>query len=136
MTTRDEFGALVEEAIELIPERFRDAMRNLALVIEDHPPPDLLRDMEIEPPDTLYGLYVGTPLTERAWADGNREPDQIVLYQGPLEEDAINEDDLVAMVAETLIHEVGHYFGLSEEEIQEIEDRFWAEAEDAEDEDA
>lgn len=126
---RDEFAALIEEAIELIPDRFRDAMRNIALVVEDDPPASLLDEMEIEPPDTLYGLYVGTPLTERGWADGNREPDQIVLYQGPLEEDAVNEDDLVAMVAETLIHEVGHYFGLSEEEIQAIEDEFWADAE-------
>lgn len=126
---RDEFAALIEEAIELIPDRFREAMRNIALVVEDDPPDELLREMEIEPPDTLYGLYVGTPLTERPWADGNREPDQIVLYQGPLEEDAVNEDDLVAMVAETLIHEVGHYFGLSEEEIQAIEDEFWSDAE-------
>lgn len=125
---RDEFAELIEEAIELIPDRFRDAMRNIALVVEDHPPDELLRDMEIEPPDTLYGLYVGTPLTERPWADGNREPDQIVLYQGPLEEDALNEDDLVAMVAETLIHEVGHFFGLSEDEIQAIEDEFWSDA--------
>jgi predicted Zn-dependent protease with MMP-like domain len=83
--------------------------------------------MEIEPPDTLYGLYLGTPITERQWDDGNREPDQIVLYQGPHEEDAVNEDDLVAMVAETLIHEVGHYFGMSEEEIMEVEEKFWAE---------
>ncbi len=123
--TRNQFSALIEESIELIPERFREAMRNIALVVEDHPPEDLLREMEIEPPDTLYGLYVGTPLTDRQWSDGNREPDQIVLYQGPLEEDALNEDDLVAMVAETLIHEVGHFFGLSEEEIQAIEDTFW-----------
>lgn len=132
--TRNEFVGLVEEAIELIPDRFREAMRNIALVVEDHPPTSLLRDMEIEPPDTLYGLYAGTPLTERQWADGNREPDQIVLYQGPLEEDALNEDDLVAMVAETLIHEVGHYFGLSEEEIQAIEDNFWYGEEGAPDE--
>ena len=81
----------------------------------------------IEAPDTLYGLYLGTPITDRRWDDGNREPDQIVLYQGPHEEDALNEDDLVAMVAETLIHEIGHYFGMSEEEIQEVEEHFWAE---------
>ncbi len=123
---RDEFVLLIEEAIELIPDRFREAMRNIALVVEDHPPDDLLRDMEIDPPDTLYGLYVGTPLTERPWADGNREPDQIVIYQVPHEEDALNEDDLVAMVAETLIHEVGHFFGMTEEEIQIVEDEFWA----------
>lgn len=124
--TREEFAAIIEEALGIIPERFRDAMRNIAILVEDQPPQELLDEMEIEPPDTLYGLYLGTPMTEREWGDGNREPDQILIYQGPHEEDALNEDDLVAMVAETLIHEVGHYFGMSEEEIQEVEDNFWA----------
>lgn len=124
--TREAFAMLIEEALTLIPERFRDAMRNIAILVDDEPPPALLAEMEIDPPDTLYGLYLGTPLPERQWGDGNREPDQVVLYQRPIEEDAINEDDVVAMVAETLIHEVGHYFGLSEEEIQAIEDTFWS----------
>ena len=125
--TRDEFAALIEEALSIIPEKFREAMRNIAIIVEEYPPADLLEEMEIEAPDTLYGLYLGTPITERQSDDGNREPDQIVLYQGPHEEDALNEDDLVAMVAETLIHEIGHYFGMSEEEIQEVEEHFWAE---------
>lgn len=129
--TRDTFAGLIEEAITLIPLRFREAMRNIAIIVEDHPPDALLAEMEIEPPDTLYGLYLGTPITERGWDDGNREPDQIVIYQGPHEEDAVSEDDLVAMVAETLIHEVGHYFGMSEEEIEEVEQHFWAEQDGA-----
>ena len=124
--TREEFATLIEEALTLIPENFREAMRNIAIIVEEYPPTEILTEMEIEPPDTLYGLYLGTPITERRWDDGNREPDQIVLYQGPHEEDAVNEDDLVAMVAETLIHEIGHYFGMSEEEIEEVEEHFWA----------
>ena len=131
--TRDEFAALIEEALTLIPEQFREAMRNIAIIVEEFPPQQILEEMEIEPPDTLYGLYLGTPITERQWGDGNREPDQIVLYQGPLEEDAVNEDDLVAMVAETLIHEIGHYFGMSEEEIQEVEEHFWVQQDGASD---
>jgi predicted Zn-dependent protease with MMP-like domain len=129
--TRDAFAELIEEALTLIPEQFREAMRNIAIIVEEFPPPQLLEEMEIEPPDTLYGLYLGTPITERQWGDGNREPDQIVLYQGPHEEDAVNEDDLVAMVAETLIHEIGHYFGMSEEEIEEVEEHFWAQQDGA-----
>jgi predicted Zn-dependent protease with MMP-like domain len=123
--TRDAFERLVAEAVRLIPARFRREMQNLALVVEDEPAAALLRDMGIEPPDSLYGLYQGTPLPERQWADGNRLPDRITIYQHPIEEDADDEDDVLDMVAETLIHEVGHYFGLSEEEIEEIEEKYW-----------
>ena len=123
--TRDAFERLVAEAVRLIPARFRREMQNLALVVEDEPAAALLRDMGIEPPDSLYGLYQGTPLPERQWADGNRLPDRITIYQRPIEEDADDEDDALDMVAETLIHEVGHYFGLSEEEIEEIEEKYW-----------
>jgi predicted Zn-dependent protease with MMP-like domain len=123
--TRDAFERLVAEAVQLIPARFRRQMQNLALVVEEEPAPALLADMGIEPPDSLYGLYQGTPLPERQWADGNRLPDRISIYQRPIEEDAEDDEDARDMIAETLIHEVGHYFGLSEEEIEEIEEKYW-----------
>jgi predicted Zn-dependent protease with MMP-like domain len=100
-------------------------MKNLALVVEDEPTPDLLEEMEIEPPDSLYGLYQGTPLPERTWGYGNQLPDRIILFQRPIEEDCEDEDEVRAVIGETLIHEVGHYFGLSEEEIEEIEEKYW-----------
>ena len=123
--TRDAFERLVTEAVFLIPKRFRREMKNLALVVEDEPSLQLLEEMEIEPPDSLYGLYQGTPLPERTWAFGNHLPDRITLYQTPIEEDCDDDDEVRAMIGETLIHEVGHYFGLSEEEIEEIEERYW-----------
>jgi predicted Zn-dependent protease with MMP-like domain len=124
--TRAEFERLVVEATALIPKRFRREMKNLALVVEDEPSPELLGEMEIEPPDSLYGLYQGTPLPERAWAYGNQLPDRITLYQRIIEEDCEgDEDEVRAVIGETLIHEVGHYFGMSEEEIEEIEERYW-----------
>ena len=122
---RPAFEQLVNEALATIPRRFRDAMSNLAIVVEDEPGADLLRDMEIEPPDTLLGLYQGTPRTERHWDHGNTLPDRILLFQGPLERESDDEDDLIVAIGETLIHEVGHYFGLSEEEIEEIEEKYW-----------
>ncbi len=109
----------------MIPKRFRREMKNLAVVVEDEPSRDLLDDMEIEPPDSLYGLYQGTPLPERTWGFGNALPDRITLYQKSIEEDAEDEDDVRSMIGETLIHEVGHYFGLSEEEIEAIEEKYW-----------
>ena len=123
--TRARFERLVAEAITLIPKRFRAEMTNLALIVEDEPSPQLLAEMEIEPPDTLYGLYQGTPLTERSHDMGVMLPDVITLFQRPIEEDSEDEDDVRAVIGETLIHEVGHYFGLSEDEIEAIEEHYW-----------
>jgi predicted Zn-dependent protease with MMP-like domain len=122
---RKAFEQRVQDALATIPTHFREAMKNLAIVVEDEPSPDLLEEMEIDPPDTLLGLYQGVPLTERRWDHGNMLPDRILLFQGPLERDADDEEDLVVGIGETLIHEIGHYFGLSEEEIQDIEDNYW-----------
>jgi predicted Zn-dependent protease with MMP-like domain len=123
--TRERFTALVEEALREIPQRFRDAMRNVAVVVEDEPSQDVLDDLEMEPDDTLLGLYHGTPLTERESNYGNALPDRISIYQLPIEEACEDEGDIRQCVAETVIHEFGHYFGLSEEEIQEIEEKYW-----------
>jgi predicted Zn-dependent protease with MMP-like domain len=123
--TRAQFQRLVAEAVMLIPKRFRREMKNLALVVEEEPSADLLTEMEIEPPDSLYGLYQGVPLPERTWAFGNNLPDRITLFQRPIEADCEDEDEVRAVIGETLIHEVGHYFGMSEEEIEEIEERYW-----------
>ena len=123
--TRAQFERLVAEAVTLIPKRFRREMQNLALIVEDDPSPQLLAEMEIEAPDSLYGLYQGTPLPERSSGYGNHLPDVITIFQRPIEEDCDDEDEVRAVVGETLIHEVGHYFGLSEEEIEEIEERYW-----------
>jgi predicted Zn-dependent protease with MMP-like domain len=124
--TRQRFESLVAEAITLIPRRFRREMKNLALIVEDEPSRELLRQMEIEPPDTLLGLYHGTPLPERSATHGNTLPDVITIFQNPIEDECDDdEDEIRGVIGETLIHEVGHYFGLSEEEIEEIEERFW-----------
>ena len=123
--TRNEFRDLVDEALDGIPPNFREAMQNIAIVVEDDPTPEQLAEVEIDPPDTLLGLYEGTPLTERQWGDGNRLPDKITLFQGPIEDASDDEDDVVVAIGETLIHEIGHYFGLSEDEIQAIEEHYW-----------
>jgi predicted Zn-dependent protease with MMP-like domain len=100
-------------------------MNNIAIVVEDEPGSELLDEMDVEPGGTLLGLYQGTPLTERGSSYGNVLPDRILLFQGPLERESDDLDDLVVAIGETLIHEIGHYFGLSEDEIEEIEDKYW-----------
>ena len=123
--TRERFEKLVEDALKEIPRRFRKEMRNVAVVVEDEPSQELLDEMEIEPGDTLFGLYQGTPLPERSWAFGNNLPDRISIYQRPTEEACETEDDIRDCVAETVIHEFGHYFGMDEDQIEEIEEKYW-----------
>jgi predicted Zn-dependent protease with MMP-like domain len=124
--TREDFKALVEEAIDTIPLKFARQVRNLAIVIEDEPSDELLDEMEIDEDGTLLGLYQGTPLNERGWGYGNTLPDRITLFQFSIEDECDDdEDEIVIAIGETLIHELGHYFGMSEEQIMEIEERYW-----------
>ena len=123
--TRDRFEQLVEEALRTIPRRFRKAMRNVAIVVEDEPSAELLQEMALESSDTLLGLYQGTPLPEREWSHGNATPDRITIFQQPIEDASDSDDEVVVTVGETVIHECGHYFGLSEEAIEEIEQQYW-----------
>jgi predicted Zn-dependent protease with MMP-like domain len=123
--TKERFTKLVEEALNDIPSQFREAINNVAVVVEDEPSAELLQEMDMEPGDTLFGLYQGTPLTERSSTYGNVLPDRISIYQLPIEEACEDDEDIRQCVAETVIHEFGHYFGLSEEEIEEIEEKYW-----------
>ena len=122
---RSRFQRLVEEALREIPRRFRSAMQNVAVIVEDEPSPQILEEMEIEPPDSLFGLYQGTPLPNRGWGYGNALPDRISIYQRPIEEACEDDDEIRDCVAETVIHEFGHYFGMDEDQIEEIEEKYW-----------
>jgi predicted Zn-dependent protease with MMP-like domain len=122
---RDQFRQRVDQALASIPADFRAAMSNIAIVIEDEPTAAQLDEVGVEPPDTLLGLYEGTPLTERPWAHGNALPDKITLFQGPILDSSDSDEDVIAAIGETLIHEIGHYFGLSEEAIEDIEEHYW-----------
>jgi predicted Zn-dependent protease with MMP-like domain len=105
-----EFDALVARALRRIPKRFRKLLDNVAIVVEKEPPrPNLL------------GLYHGRPLTRRSVSDGFHMPDQITIYQGPHERMARNEEHLEQLVAETVWHEIAHYFGMDEAQVRRAE---------------
>lgn len=124
--TTEKFRELVEEAIDTIPRKFARKVRNLAIVIEDEASPDLIEEMELEDSTSLLGLYQGTPLNERGWGYGNALPDRITLFKRSIEDECEDDEDaIVTAIGETLIHELGHYFGMSEEQIMDIEDRYW-----------
>ncbi|OLC17295.1 MAG: hypothetical protein AUH29_02630 [Candidatus Rokubacteria bacterium 13_1_40CM_69_27] len=120
--TRREFEALVERALRRLPKKFKDKLANVAVVVEDWADDETLRDVGIEPPDTLYGLYRGVELTRRDSAYGNVLPDTITIYQGPIEEDCADPEEMTELVRETVIHEIGHYFGLDDETMHRIEE--------------
>jgi len=119
---RRRFEALVEKAMRRLPKRFNDQIANIAVVVEDWPDDETLADLGIEPPDTLYGLYRGVDLTHRDSSYGNVLPDTVTIYQGPIEEDCADEEEMAELVRETVIHELGHYFGLDDETMERIED--------------
>ena len=77
--TRDRFARLVEEALTRIPQRFRAAMHNVAVIVDDEPSQEMLDEQEMEPGDTLFGLYEGIPLPERGAGYGNALPDRISI---------------------------------------------------------
>ena len=119
--TRAEFERLVESALRKLPRPFREKIANVAGVVEDWADEDTLREMDIEPPDTLYGLYRGIDLTRRDSSYGNVLPDTIHIYQGPIEEDCGDADEMAELVRDVVIHELGHYFGLDDETMEDIE---------------
>ena len=120
--TRRQFEALVERALRRLPKKFKDKLANIAVVVEAWADDGTLAEMGIEPPDTLYGLYRGVDLTNRDSNYGNVLPDTVTIYQGPIEEDCADEEEMAELVRDTVIHEIGHYFGLDDETMERIED--------------
>jgi len=120
--TRRQFEALVDRALRRLPRKFKDKLANIAVVVEAWPEDATLAELGIEPPDTLYGLYRGVDLTRRDSSYGNVLPDTVTIYQGPIEEDCVDEEEMAELVRETVVHELGHYFGLDDETMERIED--------------
>ncbi len=116
---RISFEKLVEQALRGLPRRFKKKLENISVEVEDHPSRELLEDMGIES-GTLFGLYQGVPLTQREWNYGNVLPDRIVIYQKPIERAASSPEEMEGIVLDTVMHEVGHYFGFSDDELYQM----------------
>lgn len=109
------FDQLVDDAIAAIPQPFRSALDEIALVIADEPNEDQRRENDLGPGDTLYGLYEGVPLDE--WGgDGIPIPTRIILFRLPLEQDFPHPDDLRDEVRITILHELAHHLGIEDED--------------------
>jgi predicted Zn-dependent protease with MMP-like domain len=113
------FEELVDRAIASIPMPFAAALDEVAIIIEDEPTPDQLREQGLALDDSMYGLYDGVPRTD--WgADGVPFPDRIVLFRLPLEEDFPDPDDLADEVWVTVVHELAHHLGIEEDRLAEL----------------
>jgi predicted Zn-dependent protease with MMP-like domain len=119
--TRAQFEALVADALRTLPKRFRATLENVAVVVEDWAEEETLAELGIEAPDTLYGLYRGVALPHRDSQYGNVLPDTISIFQGPIEEDCADEAEMAQVVRETVMHELGHYFGLDDETLEDLQ---------------
>ena len=120
--SEEDFREAVSEAIEALPERFLSAIQegNVAILVEPVPPEEIL--IEDSPPfdPTILGLYRGVPLPERQAGDPGF-PDVIHIFQHNLERVALNREDLVREITITVYHELGHFFGLDEDELAELD---------------
>jgi predicted Zn-dependent protease with MMP-like domain len=117
---RSEFEILVQNSLRKLPRRFKKKLANISVEVESSPSRELLNDMGIRV-GTLFGLYQGVPLTERGWNYGNMLPDRIVIYQRPIESVASSPEQIEMIVQDTVIHEIGHYFGFTDKELHEME---------------
>ncbi len=120
--TRERFDRIVEEAIGLLPGEIRNALNNLAVIVEDRPSYETLQEVGLSPNDILFGLFQGVPITQNSFfAPGAQLPNRITLFKEELEEVCRTEEELTREIIMTLAHEVGHYLGLGEEEIRDLE---------------
>jgi predicted Zn-dependent protease with MMP-like domain len=125
---RTDFEKMIDEELpRAVPEKFWERIKNVAILVEDEPSAELRKERGLADNETLLGLYSGVPLTVRGdnYGIGMTVPDTITLYQKPIEEAARSDDSetIRTVVRETLWHEVGHYFGLSDEEIEKREEK-------------
>lgn len=114
------FEGFVKEAIDSLPEEMKNELENVAVLIEDEPREDW--EEEMGEGGDLLGLYQGVSKKDRGFWYGNVLPDTIIIYQGPLERMSANREELRENVRQTVVHEVGHYFGLDEEQLRALEE--------------
>ncbi len=118
---RDEFEALVREALDDLPDEFARRLENIEVVIEDEPDAAVLRSLGMNPRhQTLFGLYQGVPLNQRGASYGGVLPDKISIYYYPLVRACRTPDALRRQVRRTVMHEIGHFFGLDDAEIRAL----------------
>lgn len=113
----DEFERLVARALDGLPGEFAARLENVGVVVEAEPEPEELESVGLDPrEDELFGLYQGVPLSERDSFYGGL-PDRVVIYRGPILRCCRSRREVIREVRDTVIHELGHHFGLDEDDM-------------------
>ena len=124
---REDFETAVAEALDRLPLEFAELMSNVSIQVREVPDDETLAELDLDPRfETLFGLYTGVPLDQRGGWYGNVLPDMIVLYRQPLLAACNTHSQLVRQIQLTLLHEIGHHFGLSDDEMHAWEREFEA----------
>ena len=111
----------VLQVIEKLPRQFREQLDNVEIVVDHRPSEDLLRAEGLDPRhDTLYGIYEGVPLPERSLLDPPMLPDKITIFAEPLLQDFPEPEELREEIRLTVLHEIAHYFGMDDDEIEDL----------------
>jgi predicted Zn-dependent protease with MMP-like domain len=116
---REDFVSVVEEALDSLPKEFRSRIRNVAILVEDSPP-NQPSAQPGQPRRLLLGIFRGVPTTKKSVFDLSMGPDHIVLYQKNIEAICASEAEVRHQIRQTLIHELGHYFGMTEEQLRDV----------------
>ncbi len=114
----EEFERLVRQAVDGLPDRYRLLLKNVAVVVEAEPARDVLEDLELESEDDLLGLYSGTAVGSESFFDpGGHLPAKISIYRGPILRLCRTTEEVIQEVRDTVVHEIGHHFGLDDDEM-------------------
>lgn len=117
----DQIRKEVTGILDRLPRRFREQLRNVEFVVEERPSIELLLAEGLDPRcDTLYGLYQGVPLPDRSSLDPPLLPDKITIFAEPLMQDFPDPEELREEIRLTVLHEIAHYFGMDEEEVEDL----------------
>jgi predicted Zn-dependent protease with MMP-like domain len=113
----EEFEALVEKALDGLPAEFAELLENVAVMVEEEPDPEDLEAMGFDPDEELFGLYHGVPLSDRDAFYSAALPDRVLIYRGPILRACADRREVIREVRDTVVHELGHHFGLDEDDM-------------------
>lgn len=117
---RKAFKNLVDEVIQDLPAEFRARLENVAVIIEDRPSRELMKQLGLSPKDILFGLYEGVPLTERRFFEAPLHPDRILIFQEAIEEVSDSPEEIRKELKTTLVHEIAHFFSIDDEYLERL----------------